>query len=172
MEGGRIKNYICKIPTIEEVSRKYDYEINNAENDKENWTTWKEETINRIKNNSMITYHGVLNEKIICECSAAIDPSIVQNSDELVNNKTAYLFAFRTIDEYQGKGYFSILYKFMENDLKSRGYEVLTLGVEPEEIKNKLIYQKYGYTDYIKNGIEEYPDGTKIEVEYYKKILK
>ena len=119
----------------------------------------------------MISYYGLLDGRIICECSAAIDASIVQNSKGLIDNKTAYLFAFRTINEYQGKGYFSILYKYMEEDLKNRGYEVLTLGVEPEELKNKAIYNKYGFVNHIKNGIETYPDGTEIEVEYYSKVL-
>ena len=38
-----------------------------------------------------------------------------------------YLSAFRTRKEYQGKGYFSKLYKFMEDDLKSRGYTTLVV---------------------------------------------
>ena len=167
-----MENFVCKIPTIEEIIRKYDYEINNAKDDRDNWIIWKEEAINRIKNNLMISYYGLLDGKIICECSAAIDSSIVQNSEGLIDDKTAYLFAFRTIDEYQGKGYFSILYKYMEEDLKKRGYEVLTLGVEPEKLKNKAIYQKYGYVNHIKDGIETYPNGMKIEVEYYRKVLK
>jgi len=32
----------------------------------------------------------------------------------------AYLAAFRTNKEYEGKGFFSKLYKFMENDLKEK----------------------------------------------------
>ena len=73
--------------------------------------------------------------------------------------------------EYQGKGYFSILFKFMINDLISRGYEQVTLGVEPEEEKNKAIYSKYGFTEHIKDAQEVYPDGTTIDVEYYGKNL-
>ena len=60
----------------------------------------------------------------------------------------------------------------MINDLISRGYERVTLGVEPEEEKNKAIYNKYGFTEHIKDAQEVYPDGTKINVEYYGKSLK
>ena len=37
------------------------------------------------------------------------------------------------------------LYKFMEEDLKNKGYTLLTLGVEPEEIRNKELglFTKY-----------------------------
>ena len=94
------------------------------------------------------------------------------NSDKLVDDTTAYLTAFRTNKEYEGKGYFSKLYKFMEEDLKNKGYTLLTLGVEPEEIRNKEIYKHYGFVEHIKNAKEVYPDGTKIDVEYYGKKLK
>lgn len=60
----------------------------------------------------------------------------------------------------------------MEEDLKSKGDILLTLGVEPEEIRNKEIYNHYGFVEHIKNGKEVYPDGTEIEVEYYRKKLK
>ena len=42
----------------------------------------------------------------------------MQNKDNLVGNNKAYLTVFRTNKEYENKGYFSKLYKFMEEDLK------------------------------------------------------
>lgn len=164
-------NYICKIATLEDIIKKYDYEIAKAVDDKDNWITWKEKAIERFNKGLAITYMGLLNDEIICECSAAIDPSIVENSDGLVDNKTAYLFAFRTNEEYQGKGYFSTLFNFMITDLISRRYEKVTLGVEPGEVKNKAIYFKYGFNEHIKDAQGVYPDGTKIDVEYYEKKL-
>ena len=58
VRGEFMENFVCKIPTIEEIIRKYDYEINNAKDDRDNWIIWKEEAINRIKNNLMISYYG------------------------------------------------------------------------------------------------------------------
>ena len=167
-----MNDYICKIATLEDIIKKYDYEIEQATYDKDNWIIWKSNAIERYNKNLSITYIGLLNGVIICECTAAIDASIVQNSEGLVNDKTAYLFAFRTIEEYQGQGYFSKLFKYMIEDLKSKGYERVTLGVEPEELKNKAIYTKYGFTEHIKEAKEVYPDGTIIDVEYYGKNLK
>ena len=165
-----MNEYICKIASIDEMNKKWDYEINKAE-DKENWIVWKEQHINRVKNGFSIAYYGILNGQIISECTANINNGFVQNSDGLVDDTTAYLGSFRTIEEYQGKGYFSKLFKFMIEDLKKRGYKKVTLGVEPHELKNKAIYTKYGFTEHIKNAKEYYPDGSEVEVEYYGRNL-
>ena len=103
-----MENYVCKIATLEDIVKKYDYEIKKAVDDKSNWIIWKEKAIEKYNKGLSITYMGLLNDKIICECSAAIDPTIVQNVEDLVNTKTAYLFAFRTNEEYQGKSFLGI----------------------------------------------------------------
>ena len=159
--------YICKIASLDEMNTKWDYEIANAGEDKNNWIIWKKCSIEHMLKGKSIPYYGILDGKIISEATAILDGSIAQNSDGLVNEKTAYLSAFRTIPEYQGKGFFSKLFRYMLSDLKSRGYEKVTLGVEPEETENKEIYFYYGFTEHIKNGVEVYPDGTEIDVEYY-----
>ena len=164
--------YICKIATIEEINKKWDYQISRESINIQNQIILKKNNIERHKKRHIIQYYGLLNSKIICECTAALNSSVVQNAENLVDEKTAYLTAFRTIDEYQGKGYFSKLFKFMINDLKNRGYDKVTLGVEPTEIKNKQIYHSFGFDEHIKDGIEVYGDGTTIAVEYYGKSIK
>ena len=169
-------NYICKIATIEEMNKKWDYEIM-QDPDNSAWKVWKKEFIDAVKEGKRISYYGLLNGDIICETTAYISKDTLKNSEGLIDETTAYLGAFRTIDEYQGKGYFSILYKYMENDLKEKGYKKLTLAVEPCEVKNMMIYFKYGFTNYIKTDIEEYPkeddnkEPQKVLVNYYYKEL-
>jgi len=161
----KMKEYICKIASIEEMERKWNYEIKKHKNP--NWKLWKTEAIERVKGGQSIAYYGILNGKIICEATAILDKDIVQNSENLVNDKTAYLCAFRTIEKYQGKGYFSKLFTFMIDDLKSKGYERVTLGVEPNETEILNIYKHLGFNEYIKSAQETYPDGTVIDVNYY-----
>ncbi len=160
-----MKEYICKIASIDEMETKWNYEIRKNKN--HNWKIWKAEAMERVKNGQSIAYYGILNREIICEATAMLDSSTVQNSDGLVNDKTAYLCAFRTVEKYQGKGYFSKLFKFLINDLKAKGYEKITLGVEPTEKKNLKIYQHLGFDEFIKSAQESYPDGTVIDVDYY-----
>ena len=160
-----MQDYICKIATIDEMECKWDYEI--RKNKSPNWKIWMTEAIERVRNGQSIAYYGILNGEIICETTAMLDKSIVQNSNGLVDEKTAYLCAFRTIEKYQGKGYFSKLFRFMIHDLKSKGYEKVTLGVEPIETENLKIYQHLGFNEFIKSAQETYPDGTVIDVDYY-----
>ena len=171
-----MEKYICKIATIEEMEENWNYLIKVHPND-DAWKCYKEKAIRNFKNKDTIVYHGILDGKVISEATAMLSKSEVQNSEGLVDNNTVYLSAFRTIEEYQGKGYFSKLYKFMENDLAKRGYTTLTLGVEPSEIKNIMIYFKYGFTNYIKTAYEIEPskneneEPVKILVNYYSKNL-
>lgn len=160
-----MKEYICKIASIDEMEAKWNYEIKKHKSS--NWKIWKAEAIERVKCGQSIAYYGLLNDKIICETTAMLDKNIVQNSDGLVDDKTAYICAFRTIEKYQGRGYFSKLFAFMISDLKSKGYEKVTLGVEPNETENLKIYQHLGFNAFIKSAQETYPDGTIIDVDYY-----
>lgn len=88
-------NYICKIASKEEIAKKFDYEISIHKEDEDNWIKWKEEALN-IPDGKRIVYYGILDGKIICEATAAISKDACQNSDGLVDEKIAYLFAFRT----------------------------------------------------------------------------
>ena len=160
-----MKEYICKIAAINEMEIKWNYEIKKHKN--RNWKIWKSEAISRVKNGQSIVYYGILNSEIICETTAMLDKSIVQNYEGLVDDKTVYLCAFRTVEKYQGKGYFSKLFNFMINDLKNRDYKKVTLGGEPAEIDNLKIYNHLGFDRFIKSAQEIYPDGTVIDVDYY-----
>ena len=116
--------YICKIATIEEMEQNWNYLIEIHPNNNA-WKIYKEESIKNMKEKNTIVYYGILNGTIISEATAFI--ANTSDTNELVNEHTSYLSAFRTRKEYQGKGYFSKLYKFMEDDLKSRGYTTLVV---------------------------------------------
>ena len=163
------KNYNVKIASIEEMEAKWNYEIKKHKSG--NWKIWKDEAIERVKNGQSIAYYGILNGEIICEATAMFDKNIVQNHEGLIDEKTAYLCAFRTVEKYKRKGYFSKLFTFMLNNLKENGYEKVSLGVEPCETENLEIYKHFGFNDYIKSAKETYPDKTVIDVDYYMKSL-
>ena len=132
-------DYKCVIADKDLIIKKWDEEIK-KHNNSENWIKFKEKSLRNL--NNRIVYMGILNDRIITESTAIISSNDLdmQNKDNLIGDKVAYLTAFRTNKEYENKGYFSKLYKFMENDLKNRGFESLTLGVEPSETRNIKIY--------------------------------
>lgn len=146
---------------------KWNYEIRRQKQRKTGLKKLKNDAVYQIKNGQSVKYYGKLNNKIMCETTAMFDENIIQNSDKLVDDKIVYLCNFSTDKRYRGKGYFSKLFRFMIDDLKNRGYEKFTLGVEPTETKNLQIYQHLGFNNFIKSGRETYPDGTVIDVDYY-----
>lgn len=168
-----MEQYICKIASREELLKRWDYLIrihpgNNS------WKLFRENAIRNFDNKSTISYLGFLNDEIICELTAYISSSAfegdISDPSGLLSNDMAYLAAFRTNKEYEGKGYFSKLFKFALNDLKERGYKELSLGVEPEAVRNIEIYFHYGFREYIKTTVEH--GSSKDEfVNFYKKKI-
>lgn len=153
-------NYICKVATLQELIEKADDEIKRHPNNNM-WVVFKERAIKNHQEGNTIMYVGILDGKIICETSAIIKEAgfagDIEDYSGLLDKDLAYLTGFRTNKEYEGQGYFSKLYKFMEEDLKKKGYTRLCLGVEPCEVRNIQIYFKFGFTNYIKTAMEELP---------------
>ena len=152
-----MNNFSCKVATRDELLKRWEYliKIHPGNND---WVRYKENAVRNYDNGSTISYLGFLDDQIICEATAYIKESAfvgdISNHSGLLNDNMAYLAAFRTNKEYEGKGYFSKLYNFMEKDLKSRGYTELSLGVGPESVRNIEIYFHLGFREYIKTVIE------------------
>lgn len=162
--------YNCIVADRNLIIKKFDFEIKKHHNSKM-WKEFKQIALDNL--DTRIVYMGILDNQIITEATAIISNKDlnIQNKEDLVSKDTAYLTAFRTNKEYEGKGYFSKLYKFLENNLKNLDFKTLTLGVEPTEIRNKEIYFHFGFTKYLKTSYETYPNGQKILVEYYKKEI-
>lgn len=171
-----MEQYICKIATAQEMEKNWKYLIDIHPDDCR-WKVFRDNTRKNMEDGSSIIYYGILNGEIISEATAMLKNLDVQNTDGLVDDDTIYLSGFRTKKEYQGKGYFSKLFKFMENDLKARGYRTLTLGVEPCEVKNIMMYFKFGFTNFIKSeyviepSVKEDGESAKILVNFYSKSL-
>ena len=174
-------NYICKIATKEELLKRWDYLLtihpgNNS------WCVYKQNAIRNFEEGNTISYLGFLNNEIICELTAYIKNEAfigdISDPSGLLTESMAYLAAFRTNKEYEGKGYFSKLYKFAENDLKERGYTELSLGVGPEAVRNIEIYFHYGFREYIRTTVEHEPPKDEFSVpeddfvNFYKKKIK
>lgn len=161
---------VCRVPTREELERRWETLAQNQDGGG-NWSIWKDQALEQAEKGMCIPYYGFLGEEIVCEATAMLCPEVVQNSAGLVDGSTAYLAAFRTVEEYRGKGYFSQLFTYLLEDLKKRGFTRVTLGVEPSQERNKAIYAHFGFTQLVKRGWETYPDGTAIPVEYYQRLL-
>ena len=174
-----MSNYVCKVANREELLKRWDYLVRIHPNNN-SWVVFKENTIRNFDAYNIIVYYGLLDDNIICEMTVYIKPDAfigdIEDSEGLYSDTMAYLAAFRTDKEYEGNGYFSKLYKYVENDLIERGYTELSLGVGPEAVRNILIYFHLGYTEYIKTTVEHDPPKNEFDipkdeyVNFYKKV--
>lgn len=164
------KEYICKVASLEEMERKWDYEIA-AHTEKENWIAWKAEAMEGLRSGRSIPYYGILDGTIICEATAVPFCETPREGWLEPGDRVTELCAFRTNLEYRGQGYFSKLKDYMLQDLKGRGYTKAVVGVEPEEEGNRDIYHHWGFTDPVCSSTETYPDGTVILVDFYGRDL-
>lgn len=166
------ENYICKIANLEELKRKAEYEINRHPGNPL-WVEFKEHAIKNFNQGNSILYIGILNNEIICEATAIIkEEGFVGDIDDpsnLLSNEQVYLSGFRTNKPFEGQGYFSKLLKFMECDLKNRGYKKMALGVEPCLVRNIQLYFHWGFTNYIKTIVEG-NETQNVFIYYYKDI--
>ena len=161
-------SYVCKIASMEEMEQKWNYEIA-QHSEKGNWIVWKSEAIESAKAGRSIPYYGILDGTVICEATAVLNSDFGQACGK--SARTVELCAFRTIKEYRGKGYFSKLITFLQEDLKRKGYRQAIVGVEPEEKRNREIYHHWGFTEKVGTGTETYPDGTVIMIDFFGKQL-
>lgn len=81
-----------------------------------------------------------------------------ENGDERFckPGKRAYFFAFRVHGSQQGKGLGQKLMDHVLADLKAKGYNEFTVGVEDDNDRAKYIYRKYGFTEKIARMAEEF----------------
>lgn len=167
-------SYTCKVATRDELLKRWEYLVSIHPGNDE-WIKYREKTIKNYDNGNIIPYLGFLDGEIICEATAYIkEEAFIDDISEpsgLLSDKMAYLAAFRTNKEYEGKGYFSKLYNFVENDLKKRGYSELSIGVEQNEVRNIDIYSHLGFKEYIKTVIEHNSHNEKEIILFYKKNI-
>ncbi len=168
LSGARAGSYVCRIASPGEMERRWDDEIA-LHAEKGNWIVWKDEAIENARAGRSIPYYGFLDGRAICEATAVPDPQT--GRAEKAEGRAVELCAFRTDNEYRGKGYFSKLMAFLQEDLKRKGYGKAIVGVEPKETVNCRIYHHWGFTEYVRSGTETYPDGTVIKVIFLGKKL-
>ena len=86
---------------------------------------------------------------------------------ETMPNMRVYFEAFRIDKKYQAKGLGQKLIEYTINDLKEKGFEEFTIGVEEDNEKAKHIYFKYGFTEPI-----DYGKGDEFDTSEYTLYLK
>lgn len=80
----------------------------------------------------------------------------------------AYLFAFRILEQRQGRGYGTRLLKTVLALLEQEGYREFTVGVEDDNARALHMYQTMGFSELVMRAREEY-QGDAYEYNLYLK---
>lgn len=102
---------------------------------------------NKINNSEAEFWTIDLNGRLIGELYVFFDLDDKEFAD---GKTTAYLCAFRIVEEMQGKGFGTKLMKSVLERLAQLGYSYATIGVEPEEVSNIRLYNRLGFLDKVK----------------------
>ena len=175
-----MKEYICKIASIDEVITKWNYEIRKQKRKqkKSALELVKNNAVENIKNGQAVIYYGKLNDKIICQATAMFDEDIIQNSDGLVGTQTVYLCNFSTDKKHQGKGYgFETCQVLINKLFEKTDYEYIAYNAYKYNKASIALAKKLGASyigckstfDMLKKS--EVSNETKTEAEQFDKML-
>jgi ribosomal protein S18 acetylase RimI-like enzyme len=71
---------------------------------------------------------------------------LLSNHRELADGSSkAYIYGFRIKKDYRNKGIGTHLLHFIEDDLKMRGFRIVSLNVSQENKGARRLYERYGY---------------------------
>ena len=161
-------NFTCRRADRESLEKIWQKNLDRNPGD-ERWVRWRDEYIHRNETGSMATFIIFADGEPVGEGTLLFDPSVMAicGRTVLCDGKTVTnLNALRIEKKHEGQGHVSRMVKMMENYAKERGYEIITIGVEACEARNRAIYDHWGYKKLILTEIE---DGE--EVLYYSKKL-
>lgn len=79
---------------------------------------------------------------------------------QAIINQRAYLYAYRILKSFQGKGFGKLLFTTVTDILVKEGYKELTVGVEDDNLRSRHIYKTYGFTEVIERKVESYQGGS------------
>lgn len=57
----------------------------------------------------------------------------------------AYFYSFHVYSDHRSKGVGTCLLRFLEDNLRERGFQIVTLTVEKENSRARLFYERNGY---------------------------
>ena len=78
------------------------------------------------------------------------------DDERAVRGTRAYLYAFRVLERYRGRGLGTALMTHVLAVLEAAGYTEFTVGVEDENDGAKRLYERFGFTELLCRKYEEY----------------
>ncbi len=147
-----------RIATIEELEKWWDEKIKENPSD-ESYLVWKNNFITENASGRRKTFFAFDKGIYIGQGTLLFD-----SKDKIMTgNGRAEIIKLEVEKAYRGKGIATKIYNSLKTYAKSVGIKVLTIGVEPSEIRNIQIYFHWGFTNFLQCITETYPPKNKNE---------
>ena len=121
------------------------------------WIRWREEYIGYNRDRRAETFVVVVDGEPVGEGTLlySTDCSAIRGRTFLADGKTvANVNALRICEAYEGQGHISAIHRLMIQRAAQLGFKRLTIGVEECEMRNRAIYEHWGYADLIHQEVE------------------
>ena len=82
-----------------------------------------------------------------------------KDKDEANGKKRAYLSAFRVHPDHRGQGLGTKLMQRVIERIQENGFTEVTIGAYHHEPEIQELYKKWGFTEFVKEAIEETTEG-------------
>ena len=122
------------------------------------WVRWRDEYIAMNRDGRCATFIIFADNLPVGEGTLLIDPACpaVAGRPMLSDGKTIVnLNALRIEKRFEGQGHVSRMVKMMEDHARGLGFSTITIGVEEKEMRNRAIYDHWGYTTPVLTEMDE-----------------
>lgn len=144
-----------RLARIEELEHWWDAKIEKKP-DNPAYKIWKQNFVEGNKNGERKTFF-VFNDKGYVGQGTLL---LKSNDDDMTAQDKAEVIKLEINPEYRGKGICTKIYEEIEHFARDNHIRILTIGVEPCEVKNIQIYFHWGFVNYIKCITEQFPPTT------------
>ena len=90
-----MNDYVCRVAASDEVKKRWEKLVMRNPHDAA-WKEWAVKFEEGVKRGGRICFYGFLRGTVIAEATAAVKCGELKYPEGLVDDKTAYLMAFRT----------------------------------------------------------------------------
>lgn len=145
-------NVEVRIASVEEIEAWWDKKIKKTPSNLA-YKKWKENFVEGNKCGDRKTFFAFDNGKYIGQGTL-----LLKSADKILTGQgRAEIIKLELLPKYRGKGISTKIYRAIEEFAKKNKIKMLTIGVEPCEIRNMQIYFHWGFTQFLQCVTETYP---------------
>lgn len=108
-----------------------------------NWELRKRRLIQRLNSSVADVYVVYSHDKVVGELTVAYSSDM--DDERCISHQRVYIEAFRVRKDLRNQHYGTTLMNYVLNELYSRGFSEVTIGVEFTNERAKYIYDSFGF---------------------------